>query len=128
MCWFLHSSQKMSPPLPPMTVAQQGPLRHLCSRHITYTHYRFSPLKTHTHISESKIAHKHRKSFFISESLYFLALLCSFIVFFHTYYPSLPANVTRNHQLSVTQWMPPPLLEVSHVETLFHIPHQVNNK
>lgn len=51
---------------------------------------------------------------------------------FHTYYHYSPVNVTLYHQLRDTMDDPAPptsaLLEVSHVETLFHIPHQVINK
>lgn len=51
---------------------------------------------------------------------------------FHAYYHSSPVNVTVHHQLRDTMDAPTPptpaQLEVSHVETLFHIPHQVINK
>ena len=79
-----------------MTVAQQGPLHHLCSQHITYTHYS-SSLITHTFGTVQPHTSKESPCFSLSVHSLFS---------FHTYYNS--AIVTIYHQLIVTQWTPPP--------------------
>lgn len=117
-----------------MTVTQQAGVHHLCIQRIANTHSSFIPLvhtvylqtefgAEYTHTQTNK--HSLPAHTFYHGSLYLISL------FFYIRTHPFPGSVTEHHQLSMTQWtLPHPSsmspLEVSHVETLFHIPHPVN--
>lgn len=71
-----HTDTRPSLRAEPMTVAQQGPLRHLCRRNITYTHYSFG-LLAHIYTNSVQCSHTRRETVSVLLSVFYH--ICMFI-------------------------------------------------
>lgn len=155
MCWFLHSSSILIHKTHTHTRIQNVPLPQswaddssaagttppsVQSAHHLHT-LQFQPPHAHTNTLKFSTVQPHTGieslsysvSLYLPVSLLSLSLLFSFTVFFTltTTLSPCQCNCIPPIKRDTMDAPAPPtlaLLEVGHVETLFHIPHQVNNK